>query len=29
MKKTQIDTIKKSFHFVLTDQTTYLNYISE
>lgn len=29
LSKTQIDTIKKSFRFVLTDQTTYLNYISE
>lgn len=29
LSETQIDAIKKSFRFVLTDQTTYLNYISE
>ena len=29
LSRTQIDAIKKSFRFVLTDQTTYLNYISQ
>lgn len=29
LSEAQIDAIKKSFRFALTDQTTYLNYISE